>query len=556
MDAQHNHIPPEPDPGAAPKVVARACNFCRAAHISCETARPCQRCVRLGRGEWCCDVPANKRGRPPIHGRRSAQYQEQQRQKRKKQKMQQQPQQPQPQPQLQTPKLEPHDNDQQPDDGIGRAARAPPEPPLRVRPSPAPTPTPVPPAPASSSRRSPPPLPWSSSSSSSFFQATNTKLEAFFSALPATATSATSATTTTTTKRSPSPSPPSSSSSSFSLAPQPTSPRQLPLPAGNGGASGREQLAALVAQLMAEVRTLREANESLHRDNETLRRRLDALESQQAAHAHRVDSLLEFGAARHASLRSDHNNHHDAPRLQGQTTTPFVTCAHGLEGAWSHLLFTPPASTTMPTSLASSRSPLSPRSSFSSSSTESLSPRSSFSLERSVLQSSLVASQQALDEMQRHVPLLRHYYVAPKDFAVQDIRYPVYVLAPTLGGNSACPVIKWVNEAFVSLSGYTMDKLIGMPLSKLFSSQKSQTAQLAASIFNQCPMSVSGTFALHPLLRQRNGCTVRIDEVNQFFYGQHGAVSFSVTCILGWQADSLRPDEQFGQWLPQLLRLT
>ena len=118
-----------------------------------------------------------------------------------------------------------------------------------------------------------------------------------------------------------------------------------------------------------------------------------------------------------------------------------------------------------------------------------------------------------------------------------------------------------------------------MPLSKLFSSQKSQTAQLAASIFNQyapavssvshhppsthsdlhlllfsrvsavcvcvrvrvscvlccivccvvcalprCPMSVSGTFALHPLLRQRNGCTVRIDEVNQFFYGQHGSV--------------------------------
>jgi hypothetical protein len=37
-------------------------------------------------------------------------------------------------------------------------------------------------------------------------------------------------------------------------------------------------------------------------------------------------------------------------------------------------------------------------------------------------------------------------------------------------------------------------------------------------------MSVSGTFALHPLLRQRNGCTVRIDEVNQFFYGQHGSV--------------------------------
>ncbi len=31
----------------------------------------------------------------------------------------------------------------------------------------------------------------------------------------------------------------------------------------------------------------------------------------------------------------------------------------------------------------------------------------------------------------------------------------MYVLAQTLGGNSACPVIKWVNEAFVSLSGYT-----------------------------------------------------------------------------------------------------
>jgi hypothetical protein len=33
-------------------------------------------------------------------------------------------------------------------------------------------------------------------------------------------------------------------------------------------------------------------------------------------------------------------------------------------------------------------------------------------------------------------------------------------------------------------------------------------------------------------------------------------VVFSVTCILGWQADTLRPDEQFGQWLPELLRIS
>ncbi|KAJ3276997.1 hypothetical protein HDV01_000049 [Terramyces sp. JEL0728] len=44
--------------------VLRACISCKAAHVACDTARPCQRCVRLNKGDTCKDGERKKRGRP------------------------------------------------------------------------------------------------------------------------------------------------------------------------------------------------------------------------------------------------------------------------------------------------------------------------------------------------------------------------------------------------------------------------------------------------------------------------------------------------------------
>jgi hypothetical protein len=578
-------------------------------------------------------VPANKRGRPPIHGRRSAQYQ----QELKRQK-------------LAGLKQEVEDvEDYRPPEQLPLGDEC------AFVPCTAPTTAITPPASAAYTHappiglrhQPPPPLPASSSPpqpqsqpppppppEQPFFHATNSLLNAFFSNF-------TSATISRSTPPQASPPPPLQSSPSPL---QPTSPLRHavnplgvagdgqchPVPGGDGSSSDLrvEQLVALTRQLTAEVRQLREANESLHRANAALHERLAEVEARQAAQSRRVQTLYEIqeaappppqlsiGNAMHGRTNMD-----DAfrPTAWGQARagTTLVQPARAIEiedkQTWGNLLLSPlaAAAASLPVSRSSSAS-----SATDTSSAESLptSPRSSFSLERSVLQSSLMASQQALDEMQHHVPHLRLYYVAPKDFAVQDMRYilcttahtrtrthvtnvltpihsppryPVYVLAPPAGGDCVSPVVRWVNEAFVSLSGYTrvrrvtscslvracvratdmsvafecwltrarttQDKLIGMPLPRLFSSQKSQTTMLAAVIFNQygfiphahrqpwssllsdhpllchahihrAPMSASGTFGLHPLLRQRNGCTVRIDELNQFFYGQHGAV--------------------------------
>ncbi|KAJ3321751.1 hypothetical protein HDV06_003900 [Boothiomyces sp. JEL0866] len=49
--------------------VLRACISCKAAHVACDTARPCQRCVRLNKGDSCKDGERKKRGRPTNNQR-------------------------------------------------------------------------------------------------------------------------------------------------------------------------------------------------------------------------------------------------------------------------------------------------------------------------------------------------------------------------------------------------------------------------------------------------------------------------------------------------------
>ncbi|KAK9493317.1 hypothetical protein V1508DRAFT_416377 [Lipomyces doorenjongii] len=46
--------------------VVTACSNCKKAHLACDVARPCQRCINLGKQDTCVDVRHKKRGRPRI----------------------------------------------------------------------------------------------------------------------------------------------------------------------------------------------------------------------------------------------------------------------------------------------------------------------------------------------------------------------------------------------------------------------------------------------------------------------------------------------------------
>ncbi|WWC71973.1 uncharacterized protein I206_105932 [Kwoniella pini CBS 10737] len=46
--------------------VSSACGPCKRAHLACDVARPCKRCVNMGKADQCEDVPHKKRGRPKV----------------------------------------------------------------------------------------------------------------------------------------------------------------------------------------------------------------------------------------------------------------------------------------------------------------------------------------------------------------------------------------------------------------------------------------------------------------------------------------------------------
>ncbi|CAK9783289.1 hypothetical protein CC85DRAFT_87841 [Cutaneotrichosporon oleaginosum] len=47
--------------------VSSACGPCKRAHLACDPARPCKRCVNIGKEDQCEDVPHKKRGRPKVN---------------------------------------------------------------------------------------------------------------------------------------------------------------------------------------------------------------------------------------------------------------------------------------------------------------------------------------------------------------------------------------------------------------------------------------------------------------------------------------------------------
>lgn len=46
--------------------VASACSNCKRAHLACDEARPCRRCIAIKRESSCMDIPHKRRGRPRL----------------------------------------------------------------------------------------------------------------------------------------------------------------------------------------------------------------------------------------------------------------------------------------------------------------------------------------------------------------------------------------------------------------------------------------------------------------------------------------------------------
>ncbi|CAM0140471.1 hypothetical protein VKS41_006489 [Umbelopsis sp. WA50703] len=68
-----------------PKVyVLKACVSCKASHVACDIARPCQRCVRLNKADTCVDAERKKRGRPCNSGKRQKEAAEKKRRERER----------------------------------------------------------------------------------------------------------------------------------------------------------------------------------------------------------------------------------------------------------------------------------------------------------------------------------------------------------------------------------------------------------------------------------------------------------------------------------------
>ncbi|KAI9364492.1 hypothetical protein DFJ73DRAFT_792642, partial [Zopfochytrium polystomum] len=46
------------------KYALKACAHCKTSHVACDSGRPCQRCIRIGKASTCVDAEQKKRGRP------------------------------------------------------------------------------------------------------------------------------------------------------------------------------------------------------------------------------------------------------------------------------------------------------------------------------------------------------------------------------------------------------------------------------------------------------------------------------------------------------------
>lgn len=51
------------------KQVKVACGNCRKAKTACSDERPCKRCLSLGLGDSCKDVPRKRRGKKKVEGK-------------------------------------------------------------------------------------------------------------------------------------------------------------------------------------------------------------------------------------------------------------------------------------------------------------------------------------------------------------------------------------------------------------------------------------------------------------------------------------------------------
>jgi PAS domain S-box-containing protein len=295
------------------------------------------------------------------------------------------------------------------------------------------------------------------------------------------------------------------------------------------------QLVQLVTSLVDEVK-------ALHRKNDALERRLSSVEAQLKAHTPESGSVVAPTTTTAASPAHNHQRHHyhhqQQQRWYHDSTLQLDARAAWLGSAGAGSMPPPPA----PQGARVPWSCFAPWSSPSSS----LPSVSSFSGELSVLQLSM-PSRQALEEMCMHVSFLRQYDMSSKDFAVQDLQTPVCVF--TERDHVTAPLVSFVNESFLRLTGYTQDEVIGTTLPTLFSCWRTVTPSISLLLLHQKPMSVSEVYRLRPLLRKKNGSTIRVEERTQFFYDQTGQAAYTLICLESWQPDILGVGEWF-EWTP------
>lgn len=492
------HAPSRPLPaGGGPQVQhhlsgqlghVRACNFCRVAHTACDSERPCGRCVRVGRGNLCSDVPSRKRGRPPkvVDGPPVVESYEQPLQ--------------QPRRQADAANRNTHiKQEQQPHHLTGGASSAdgPQAPNLNA---------------SSTSPRS---------DNTEEKQKKKQKLAA-------------------------------------RVEPEPSPQREEEEPMSADSKLGL--LTRLVEMMSGELRDVK-------RDNERLRAKVKRLKSGLQDTKSQVEYLLAADRRRtqleedEAKRRRDSANNYfnsgsnsatdqQLQQYQQQVLQRFsapVTALTPGQRPLSALMEVPVLGAAQRHSSWSSTGASSP--SPPSTSPSANVPASSFSYELSVLHGGL--SLPVITEARHLMPFLGPYNI-PSPFAVPDFSFPVCSFLTASIFEDTSPAFAYVNPAFMRLTKYSWNDIIGAPYAMLFAVNEEHYRALAPIMINRPPMTVSDMYRIRVLIRCKDGKLLRVNENVQFFYDQQGNTRYSLMCILDWEEGWLEEGESYGfdHWVP------
>ncbi|ELR23867.1 uncharacterized protein ACA1_123860 [Acanthamoeba castellanii str. Neff] len=152
-------------------------------------------------------------------------------------------------------------------------------------------------------------------------------------------------------------------------------------------------------------------------------------------------------------------------------------------------------------------------------------------------------------------PFLNEFQL-PSDFAVDDLRKPIAVVARSTEGFP--PVMVWVNRSFCTIHGYSYAELLGAPIMKI--SLMLTYPEIAQGLFNflktpKCvPLGPGGTlqWPIRLLLRHRHKQlrAIMMECRVQFCYGSDGFPKYGIYCVDRWREDALKEQElETEKWI-------